>query len=460
MINKFNIDVYATLEIRNDGMIFSVFKYIGNNPILLFTRKSIAPAVLSSNWLDKEEHVKDTAKTAKEFSKMISEFENSYDGLKIDNVILIAPNKNIKYTEKPFTSNFVSESNPHGIIVTKKVIKKIISDLKIKSKVENCEIFSEEIIEIQADNKCTTLERIANIQTEKLTVRIKFVHISEQMLNSHRMVITKAGKEVLKVNGVNTRISSLYNAVADQYNKKQRVLVIDWKESQIEAGVFEGRKLVCLKTFVDGTDKIISMISKKLRVSKEIAKKYLMHNLDFGSNNNDQSVVYQNWNSTNKALDKMTGLQIKDAVATIFDSFYGPIKRNMSKNFTQGELITHNFGTITEIPGVETILRGGSKFANDYVYGKRIFGANNNHEMVSAIGAVNYAKIMNSRRKERQDKIVTSIYSGINIQQSRDQETENRAFGNFVPKKSRFNANQPLFLKDNGILIDEKKFKS
>ncbi|WP_027063360.1 hypothetical protein [Mesoplasma seiffertii] len=457
MINNFNIDVYATLEIKNEAMIFSVFKYIGNNPMVLFTKKSFAPAALNNGWLDKDEHVKDTVKTAREFGKMVAEFENSHNGLKIDNVILIAPNKNLIYTEKPFTSNFVSESNPQGIVVTKKVIKKIIGDLKIKSKVDNHEIFSEEIIEIQADDKYTTLERIANIQTEKLTVRIKFVHISEHMLNSHRMVITKAGKEVLKVNGVNTRISSLYNAVADQYSEKQRVLVIDWKENQIEAGVFEGRKLVYFKTFIDGTDKIISMIAKKLRVNKEIAKNYLMHNLDFGSNNNDQSVVYQNWNSTNKALDKMTGTQIKETVMTIFDNFYGPIKRNMSKNFTQGELVTHNFGTITEIPGVETILRRGSKFANDYVYGKRIFGANNNHQIISAVGAVSYAKTMNSIRK---DKIVTSIYNGINLQFNNNQQVENNTFGSLVPKKNHLNVNQPLFLKDNGILIDEKEFKN
>jgi hypothetical protein len=153
----------------------------------------------------------------------------------------------------------------------------------------------------------------------------------------------------------------------------------------------------------------------------------------------------------------MTGLQIKEVIAGVIDTFYGPIKSSMSKNFTQGEMVTHNFGTITTIPGIETILRGGSKFSNDYVYGKMIFGANKNYEIISSLGAVNYAKIMNGVRK---DKVVTSVYSGVYIQNNQENQTENRTFGTFIPKKNRVNINQPLFLKDKGILIDEKEFKN
>ncbi|WP_026389545.1 hypothetical protein [[Acholeplasma] multilocale] len=446
-MNNLNINVYATLEIKNKILVFTVSKYIGNKLMVIFTGEKVN----EKGWLNSKGEVIDIVKAGKELTAMINEFETTHFGLKIFRVMLILPNNNIQVRLNSGTIDVRNEQQK-PVLIKKDHIKELTADIKTKNAIDGNTVLSHERVQLTADGQVSELSGINKLPTSILGMTLRTVEVPTKVLESHKRVVAKANRDATMF--ATTNINAMYYSVSNVETKNKPMLIVNWKTNSTEIGYFSNGNLVKFVKMKKSITTVIKKVAKKMKISNESAKDYIFNIMDHSSTNNDESVVFAKWNNDTRILEKMKGSSVTEMISLIINSIYSEIKDVLKETINLGDFITYNFGMIQNIPGANKIIKNGKALSNDYVYEENTFGSTNNR-LAATIGAVKEVK---RRNDNMPNKVITSVGLTKNI--NVEENTNSKGFGNVFGNQIKPSYNQALFLNNDGIVIDSKKIRN
>ncbi|AAT75752.1 unknown protein [Mesoplasma florum L1] len=429
-----NNKTFTTVEIRKSVVKINAYRVLKNNIISIFENE--IEAKNNSTFLNENGVVRDSISTLlkKDISAMIKSIVKEQSELKDNKIFMVVPSSTYSFTTKKKT---ISSEMP--ILMTEEYVndcfKKIV---KREQQANNAYHLDIELVQVKIDGNKQEVNKL-NVQGKEIELIISIKSIYKKVFESHKNVIEKIeeGKDSYMTN-----LEALYNSIQRPSKDESDIIVVDWKEDHIEAGLFKKGAFVEYASTNNGMNSIIKKISNEFGLSDEMSKHYLYNNINFDSKNILKTVLLKFKNSL--VSKTLSGEQIQLIVKKAVKNAYKEIKESFVAKEKIDFYVTpiFNFGLIQEIPnGVSLISE--AKVSSDYVNQVKVIGALKNNEHFESYGLISKitSKFIFDEFKAKKQKIKNDV---INMQ-----------FAFFDDFGSQNQASGQLYLKNDGILIDK-----
>ncbi|ATZ17155.1 cell division protein FtsA [Williamsoniiplasma luminosum] len=441
-----NQRVYATLEIRQNQMLFTVLKKTHNRTMVVFKKEDN-----KTTFLNDELIVIDVHQTANKLKTFINEYEQTHDGYKIIKVALILPSEKIQLKETYEKINIETNGKPTKI--TKELIAKLKKVAFGKPSIEQNVVLESRSISWSIDHFQIPLNRIFQHEGKELSAWFKNYEMNNQIVKSHKAVLQKNDLEVLYTT---TSINELYRLAANETSKENSTLIIDWGEDKIEAAMYNQGIMEQNIVIPWGINEVVKTIAQQLKIKIKNVEEYLFNLLNFSSDILNESLVMQVFTKVDsyKKKQQYSGLKLKEIFIKELNNSYEMIKKLCIGYNDSIEIVTYNFGCVQKIMGAEQLFKKGNAIANDYVFNQFNMGVNNNYNLNSSFGAIKAIEQINNM-KNQFEEVITSI--GIISKQHIKQKHENTIFKHQMNFGKNQLQQQAHFLINEGIFIDEQE---
>ncbi|AEM68665.1 hypothetical protein [Mycoplasma putrefaciens] len=343
-------NLYPIVEIRKHSIKFEVIKFYKDQVIIIFEKTYYGDG---SDLLTSQGAVKDPSLVSKFLEQSFNNFDQTFKNLKLKDVGLILPN-NISIIKKTIDYDLgQQEAGKLKNLANLKLILKKSEKLYDNNKItQNFKILDNKISELIVDNQQIDLNNLANLKfnNQKLAIVLSMIAINKQVYESHEKTISKINKKIM---WSKPKIFTLHEMITDE--SKNHKIIIDWRYSEIEIGVFQNAILSKVVKLPFGVEQIVYEISQFMDTDLNLASKYIFNNIDFSSENLTNIKVFSKWNKKTNTLDVITADKLKTKIEQEIQKIYQQIKNTLLETKQQNYHI-YNFGIICKIPGIKTVI--------------------------------------------------------------------------------------------------------
>ncbi|AJM71707.1 hypothetical protein [Mycoplasma yeatsii] len=357
--------LFPIVEIRHHSIKFEVIRFYKNQVVVVYenTYYGDGSEILTSQGVVKESNI-----VSKFLEQNFNTIELKFKNLKLRDVGLVLPN-NISIIRKNIHCDLTQQDTSKlKNSVSLNLIMKKSAKLHDPNKIsQNIKILDNKIYELFVDNQKVDLNQLDNINMngKDVTIVSSIITIDKTLYESHEKTLTKIGKKVL---WAKPKIFALHEMVSDKKNPFK--IIVDWRYNEIEIGLFRHNILSKIVRMPFGVEKILYEVSQFMDIDLNLASKYVFNNIDFGSDNLKDIKVFSRWNKKTKSLDIVTADKLKEIVNDKIIEMYQEIKDSIIDS-TSEEYDIYNFGSISNIPGVKSLVCLTNR---DYICGQNWIG--------------------------------------------------------------------------------------
>ncbi|ASZ09165.1 hypothetical protein CK556_02225 [Mesoplasma chauliocola] len=425
---------FTTVEIKEKELKINAYRILNNQIISIFDNTFNAQdnsAFLDEYGVIKANSVPEIKKNIAENFKSLAKANSSFEN---NEVYLVLPSTTYSYTTKkyPFkhdnltliTTDFVQDCY-------KKAIKK-------EQLAYSGSHLQTELMQVRVDGVKYDVKDIF-VEGKELEIIFAVKSIYKKVYESHENVVAKAGENV---SGYMTNLEALYNSIDRAGKNETDIVVVNWKNDKLEAGLFKSGSFVEYTSIPFGMEYIIESLAKEFGLEAEVVTHYLYNNINFESKNILRSVFLKF--KTQFGLRSLTGEEIQRIIKIRVKAKYNEIKESFISKSKIDFNVTpvFNFGLIQEIPNGITLL-SNTKSSFDYLNKKNIIGAFKNSDHFVSFGLI--SNFVN--------KVIPNEIK--NISENNSINPINMQFGFIQELKGQNMSSSHLYLKNDGILIDK-----
>lgn len=444
-MNPLNARIYASVEIKQQVLIFCVSRIIKQKMMVVFKRE----VPNQQFWLNENNEVMDPTLTARVLRSLIDEYEMTHDGFKILKISLILPAVKLKISEKYKEISINKNLENQKATATELQINELKNNLKTAAWNTEYAVIDTQPLTWKIDDKLVKKNQISQIAGYKLGLTAMVYEIPAKVLATHEKVINLCECSTMLVT---TNISELHGLIKNDYAINPAVIITNWNENNLEVGYFEAGILKNFKVIKGGMNLLINNFAHKMKLKIETAKNYIFNLIDFTSNHNLTSDIYQKWDAQQKILRKYNGLEITKVLFYELQMIYQQIQNVAQYSDVKLETENYNFGLIQEIPGAEKLFQTGNRFNHEHVYQSRVFGARLNANYNAIIG------VNKTLEKINNDPNNHSVYTSVGTFNRQPTRITDPYPTSQSPNLTWWD--KPLFLKHEGVLVDYQKAKN
>ncbi|ATZ18078.1 hypothetical protein [Mesoplasma melaleucae] len=430
-----NNKTLTTIEIKKNKVKINAYRILNKQIISIFEHEIEAKpntSFLSDNGVVKQSSAVELKRELANILKTIRKNESGFDE---NQIFMVVPSATYSYATKKI--QIPTSENP--ILANKELIQDYLKKFTKKEQLENSAYHLEvEMLQVKIDGVKQEDENFL-VGGKDIEIIASVKSIYKKVYESHKMVVEKTGENIVKYL---TNLEALFNSIERAGKEENDIVVVDWKEDKVEAGLFKNGAFVEYASIPHGMNYIIEKLSNEFNLSTEMSQNYLYNNINFESENILKSVFLKFSNSLgSKAL---TGEQIQTIVKKAVKNSYKEIKEEFVTKNKIDFYVTpvFNFGLIQEIPNGLSLLTS-NKSSSDYFNKTKIIGALKNAEHFESYGLI--SKFVN--------RVITADIK--NIQRNIQNKPVNYQFSFSDDVIGQNKASSHLYLKNDGILIDK-----
>lgn len=428
-----NNKTFTTIEVKKNKVKINAYRILNKQIISIFEHE-IEPktniSFLNENGIVKQNSI---VEIKKELANVLKSIKKNEAGFAENQIFIIVPSSTYNYSTKK-----IKIENHNLTLVTNDLIQDYLKQVtKELQQANNAYYFDVELLQVKVDGVKTNIQNLV-VEGKTIEIKASVKSIYKKVYETHKSVVEKTGEIVVKYM---TNLEALYNSIERTGKDENDIVVVDWKEDKVEAGLFKNGIFVEYTSITHGMNYIIEKVSNEFNLSSEMTEHYLYNNINFESRNILKSIFLKIKNSTGSKV--LTGEQIQTTVKKIVKNSYKQIKESfVSKNKIDFYVTpAFNFGMIQEIPNGLSLLTN-TKTSFDYFNNTKIIGALKNAEHFESYGLIS----------EFVSKVITVDVK--TMKRNLQQQPTNFQFV-FDELNGQNKVSSYLYLKNDGILIDK-----
>ncbi|ATZ20921.1 hypothetical protein [Mesoplasma coleopterae] len=429
-----NNKTFTTVEIRKNVVKINAYRVLEKNIISIFEQE--IEAKNNSTFLTDNGIVKSSASSElkKEISAVIKSIIKDQADFKDNKIFMILPSSTYAFATRTYHINSSST-----ILINEEYINDLFKKtVKKEQQANNAFHLDVQFTKIKIDG-IKYAHKNLKVEGNNIELTVSVRSIFKKVYDTHKNVIEKVEDSQ---NSFMTNLEALYNSIQRPGKDENDIVVVNWKEEHIEAGLFKNGSFIEYTSTNIGMNKVISKLSDEFGLSDEMSKHYLYNNINFDSSNILRTILLKFKNSV--ITKTLSGEQIQLIVKKYVKEAYKEIKESFVSKEKIDFVVTpiFNFGLIQEIPNGISLI-SNNKVSSDYINQVKIIGALKNNEHFESYGFINKIanKFITNQIKTKKQKITNA---GLNMQ-----------FSFYDDFSGQNKASSQLYLKNDGIIIDK-----
>lgn len=385
-MQEFSFRIYGILEIKNQKIIFTIFKITQNQVINIFQKEIDT----EDQWLGNLGNVKNPNLVALKIDELISSFYKSYPYFNLTKIALVVSSKFLKIN---LVSNELKVGkNEQKTLVTYNTISELQSSIW-KPSTSEFELIDAKLTHWYLDGVEIPYDKIIGQETEKIVYETLTYEVPKTMISSYYQILELLNLDCLKVM---SDLQSAYSFLSNQDINRNECIIANWENDCLELGYFDEGSLKTNVFIPEGFDFIINNLSKKVEISVSDIKNYLFNLVPFEKTHQSQQIICQKWDNKQKILRKYSLKTLKEMIAQELNKLYLKAYKIIESKLKNNDIKNHyHFGVIQQNPNLETLLIHFTAWLSNTAINRKILGFKNNFNIILGFGLAKNLELIN-----------------------------------------------------------------